>query len=310
MSRVLVFGAKSLVGSHFVQTSGHRIYAAGLRDPRGFGVRVEGFREVDMNSPGAAATAVAGADVDAIINFGAATDVDRVENERPASPEAAKGAAYKVNVLAPAAMSKAARARGLPFVLLSTDFVFDGREGPYPESAVPSDWSPLVSWYGWTKGRGERLVLDANPSASVVRISYPYRTDYPRKLDFGRKILAARRQNAGVAYFDDQWITPTWIPDVTQALDVILERRKNGVFHVASPERTTPFEFARELVTQVEGKDPGLTPGSMEQFLQRPGATPRPRRGGLSCHRIEEEGLRLTSWRDGVRLLAEDYAAA
>ncbi len=310
MSRVLVFGAKSLVGSHFVQTSGHRIHAAGLRDPRGFGVRVEGFVEVDMNSPREAASAVSGADVDAVVNFGAATDVDRVERERPSSPEEAKGTAYKVNVLAPAAMSKAALARGLPFVLLSTDFVFDGEQGPYAESTPPSKWSPLVSWYGWTKGRGEELAIAANPSASIVRISYPYRTDYPRKLDFGRKILAARRQHDRIAYFDDQWITPTWIPDVTRALDAILENHKSGVFHVASPERTTPFEFARELVTQVEGTDPGLSPGSMEEFLRRPGATPRPRHGGLSCRRIEGEGVRLTPWREGVRLLAEDYAAA
>jgi len=141
-----------------------------------------------------------------------------------------------------------------------------------------------------------------------VRISYPYRSHFPPKLDFGRKILAARRKGNSVQYFDDQWITPTWIPDVTRTVDRLLEVRRNGVFHAASRERTTPFEFARELLTEAEGADPDLRPGSMDAFLHRPGATPRPRRGGLTGHRLEELGIRLTSWREGVRMLARDGA--
>lgn len=306
MSRVLVFGADSLVGSHFAETSGHRVFAAGRTDPRARSISVERFQRVDLERPDDAVAAVAEAEVDGVVNFAAATDVDRVERERAASPEEAKGVAYTVNALAPAAMSRAAYARGLPFVSLSTDFVFDGRTGPYAESELPSGWAPTVSWYGWTKARGEQLVRDANPSAAIVRISYPYRTSFPGKLDFGRKILAARRQPSVVSYFDDQVITPTWVPDVTRAIDHVLAARRSGVYHVASPEPTTPFEFARTLVTEAEGKDPGFSPGSMQQFLRRSGATPRPSHGGLSCARIQAEGVRLTSWREGVRLLAKE----
>ena len=310
MSRILVFGAESLVGSHFVKTSEHRVVAAGRRDPRSVGLPVEEFCKVDLERPGDAASIVSDSNVDSVVNFAAATDVDAVERERPASADAPRGTAFEVNSLAPAAIAGAAFAKGRSFVSLSTDFVFDGREGPYPESARPSDFSSRVSWYGWTKGRGEELVRNANPSASIIRISYPYRAEFALKDDFGRRILAAWKQSKRIAYFRDQWITPTWVPDVSRAVDLLLQRRLSGTFHVASPERTTPYDFARELLASTEGDEAEILSGSMEAFLRKPGSTPRPQRGGLSCARIEAEGLRLTSWREGIRRLVHEHGVS
>ena len=121
---------------------------------------------------------------DVVVNFAAATDVDAVERERPAHDAAPHGSALQINAAAPGGMARATRASGKFLISISTDFVFDGLRGPYPESAEPSPLSPLVSWYGWTKGEGERLVRSADPSASIVRISYPYRTSYSREARF------------------------------------------------------------------------------------------------------------------------------
>jgi dTDP-4-dehydrorhamnose reductase len=301
MTRILVFGGDSLVGSHFLETTTHRVTAIGRRDPRASGLPIEEFKELDLGDLSRLDDAVQRTKSEVVVNFAAATDVDAVERERPGPHAAPRGPAFRINAEAPGAMAQAARASGKFLISVSTDFVFDGLRGPYSETADPAPLSSLVSWYGWTKGEGERRIRSTDPSASIVRIAYPYRAAYSGKLDFARRIVEARRRGALPAYFDDQQITPTWIPDVSRALEHLIKTRPSGTFHVASPEVTTPFRFAQELMNGIGGAPVQLTVGSMAEFLRKPGVTPRPLRGGLSCQRIQNLGLPLTAWQDGIR---------
>jgi dTDP-4-dehydrorhamnose reductase len=301
LTELLVFGSDSLVGSHFVEFTRHPVRAAGRVDPRPSGIAVSGFEVVDLQDPGRVRSVIHASSAETVINFAAATEVDKVEGERPADhPETASGPAFTVNVLAAAEMARTAHEGGRQFITLSTDFVFDGLSGPYGESARPSAWSPQVGWYGWTKGEGERRVLEADPRAAVVRISYPYRTRFAGKTDFARNIVARRKAGTLPPLFTDQVITPTWIPDVSRALEYIIDRRESGCFHVASPERTTPWEFGESLIGTLEGRAPGLPQSSMADYLARGGVTPRPRSGGLTVERLLEGGVALTGWRAGI----------
>ena len=209
-----------------------------------------------------------------------------------------------MNALAPQSIAAACRASGKYFVQISTDFVFDGTNGPYDESAPRSPFSEKISWYGWTKSEGERLSGDADPGRAVVRISYPYRAVFSPKQDFARWMVGAYRKGTLPPLYANQQITPTWVPDVTRVVEELLRRRLPGVFHVASPEVTTPFEFGRELLLRTEGATPKLEAGSLA--LPRPGSgvAPRPIRGGLRSLRSLELGVRLTSWRTGIEHLA------
>jgi dTDP-4-dehydrorhamnose reductase len=296
-----VFGADSLVGSHFVEQTRHRVTSAGRVDPRTMGIPSARFHPIDLKEVDRIRRLVRETSPEVVVNFAAATEVDKVEQERPAGdPTEAEGPTFSINVLAPSVMAKAARERGIQFVHLSTDFVFDGISGPYAESAPPSPWSSRLGWYGWTKGEGERRLLEADPTAAIVRISYPYRSRFPGKTDFARNIITRRQAGMLPPLFTDQVITPTWIPDVSRALEYIIERREMGCFHVASPERTSPWEFGESLVGALEGSAPQLPKGSMKEYLARPGVTPRPRQGGLTVDRLPAGGLALTSWREGI----------
>jgi len=310
MTDLLVFGSSSLVGSHFVLTTRHRVMDLGQLDPRVENLPVEGFAPIDLTSTPNVEEAVRRSDAEVVVNFAAATDVDAVERERPTSPEGAQGPAFLINAAAPEAMARATRETGKFLISLSTDFVFDGVDGPYSEGVEPSGFSPRLSWYGWTKGEGERRVREIDPAASVVRIAYPYRASYSGKLDFARKIVDGHRRRVLPPYFSDQQITPTWVPDVSRALEYLIEARKAGVFHVASPTVTTPYQFARELLTAIEHRPPELSEGSLEQFLTRPGTTPRPVRGGLQCTRLPAAGVPLTDWHEGIRRFAAERGDA
>ena len=302
-AEVLVLGATSLVGSHFVEYGRFGVAAAGRASPAAAGLRVERFTELDVSQPELVRAVVRSAPETVVVNFAARTDVDPVERERSA-PTAPGGTAWTVNALAPEAVASASRTSGKFFVQISTDFVFDGVDGPYDERAARSPFSDRVSWYGWTKSEGERLASEAGSEMAIVRISFPYRATFSRKLDFARRMLERYRQGSLPPLYANQQITPTWVPDVTEALGVVIRRRLAGVFHVASPEVTSPLEFGRELIGRVEGSAPALPAGTLEAPRPGSGIAPRPIRGGLRSRRSEELGIRPTPWRRGIERLA------
>ncbi|MHB8351540.1 MAG: SDR family oxidoreductase [Thermoplasmata archaeon] len=299
---VLVIGSTSLVGSHFVAHTRFRVAAAGRVDPGSRDLVVERFDPMDLIDAAAVGEAVRAAPEPVVVNFAARTDVDRIEAERPAAGPPQGGSAWRVNTEAAEAIARAAQGSGKHMVQISTDFVYDGRSGPYSEEASVSPWSERLSWYGWTKSAAERRIVGQDPEALIVRIAYPYREDFPPKLDFARWMLARHREGTLPALFTDQQITPTWIPDVTRALETLLGDRAEGIVHIASPTVTTPYEFGCGLLAGAEGGPP-IVAGSLEQLQAVAGRAPRPVRGGLRTDRAVGMGIPLTPWRAGVEAL-------
>ncbi len=277
-----------------------RIAAAGRIDPAARGLRVERFRPVDLADLPAVGELLRNAPEPAVVNFAARTDVDRIESERPAGPSPRGGPAWTVNTDAVAAMARAAREGGKYLVQISTDFVYDGTDGPYSEEAPVAPYSERLSWYGWTKSAAEAAVRAADPGALVLRIAYPYREHFPEKLDFARWMQARYREGTLPGLFADQQITPTWIPDLTRALPTLLERRTAGILHLASPSVTTPYEFGTALLARPDG-GAEIRPASLEASPAVPGRAPRPLRGGLRTDRALGLGLTLTPWRRGIQ---------
>lgn len=309
MTELLVFGATSLIGSHFVETCSHPVRTAGRSDPRNIGLGIRDYTPVDLRKPEQLRAAIRDSPAEVIINFAGATDVDGVERERPATIDHPTGSAYQLNVEVPRAMAETVAQTGKRLITLSTDFVFDGQRGPYAEGTEPDPFGTRVSWYGWTKGAGERAVREAAPASTVLRVSYPYRSRFAGKLDFARKIIDQRKKGTLPPLFTDQQITPTWIPDISRAIERLVEAPSPGIFHIASPESTTPWEFGTHLIELIEGSPPNLGRGSMVDFLARPGVTPRPLRGGLAVGRMVEEGIALTGWKNAVGTLVREGEA-
>ncbi len=297
-----MLGATSLVGSEFVASSRLGLSAAGRADPRAVGLRVERFDRLDLSDPAEVERHVRSAPEPVVVNFAARTDVDAVERERSESTTPS-GPAWAVNALAPEAVARGARKAGKFFVQLSTDFVFDGTRGPYGEDAPRSPLSTRMSWYGWTKSEGERRASGAGADLAVVRISYPYRAAFAPKLDFARWMLARHRDGTLPPLYANQQISPTWVPDVTGAVETLVLRRAPGVFHVASPELTTPWEFGLELLAHARGSAVEVERGTLVEPVPGSGVAPRPIRGGLAPGRAQRLGVRLTPWRLGIREL-------
>ena len=151
--KLLVFGQTGQVAMELARRAGP-----------GVTVHCLGRAEADLTDSDACAARIAATEADAIINAAAYTAVDKADAE-PAL-------AHRINAEAPGAMARAAAARGLPYVHISTDYVFDG-SGTAPR-APDAPTGPL-NVYGRTKLAGERAAIEAWPSGTrIVRTQWLY----------------------------------------------------------------------------------------------------------------------------------------
>jgi dTDP-4-dehydrorhamnose reductase len=236
----------------------------------------------------------------ALVNLGAAADVDACERQRGDRD----GSVYRANVAVPQALARACAERDLRFVHVSTDYVFDGEAGPYREDDVPT---VAANWYGQTKLDGELAVLDANPAAAIVRPSLPYGREHPRKSDIVRLIrtrLGAGQPFGGVV---DQFITPTWLDDIADGLAELASATGSGFYHLAGSTILSPYDAAL-IVARTFGLDERLVERSTLAAITQAGRAPRPRATALLCARLQREfgpTLRLKGFAEGVGLLRD-----
>ena len=163
------------------------------------------------------------------------TAVERCEGE----PELA----MQVNHHAPAVVATRATRAGARCVYLSTEYVFDGRRGPYDETARPR---PL-SAYGRSKLAGERAVLEADPCALVVRTTVVYGPEVAGK-NFAYQLVDHLLRGAVMAVAQDQVSTPTYNRDLARALAAHARVEGAGrLVHLAGPERLSRHAFAEKL---------------------------------------------------------------
>jgi dTDP-4-dehydrorhamnose reductase len=174
-----------------------------------------------------------------------------------ARPDAVVHTAYarddrSVNVDGAAAVARAAAARGLRLVHLSTDVVFAGDLGrPLREDDPPDP----VTAYGASKAAAEGAVTGAHPGAVLVRTSLIYGGATPS--DHERRAL-----DPAMTFYDDEIRCPVAAPDLTAALLELAARAEpSGPLHVAGADAVSRLEFAR-LVVAAHGGDPAAVRGA------------------------------------------------
>jgi dTDP-4-dehydrorhamnose reductase len=216
---------------------------------------------------------------DLVLHAAAWTDVDGAE----ADPQAAAA----VNVGGTANVA----ALGVPFVLFSTDYVFDGRKRePYVESDGPN---PL-SGYGRTKLHAEAA---AGSDAWIVRSSWLFG---PTGHNFLRTMLRLGDERDEVAVVDDQRGAPTYVAHLAAAVRELVDAgAQRGVWHLAAAGDCTWAEFAEAIFE--EAQLPTRVRRITTAELGRPASRPP-----YSVLRSERAGApSLPHWREGLRACLE-----
>jgi dTDP-4-dehydrorhamnose reductase len=299
--RILVIGPSSLVGSRVIEllSSRYRISLAGKRNPFPLGKGIEGFSPLDLLDPSQISRVIRRSSAEVVINFAAMTDVEACERERRLGTD---GISWKVNAAALGHMNKAclrARKRLLHF---STDYVFQGARGPYGEGDAPEADEDALTWYGYTKLQGEKFATASDSDCCIVRIAHAYRSRFQFRTDLARKILTLYKEGRLYPMFVDQWITPTFVDDLAPAIDTLLGHWTGGFFHVASPDVTTPFEFAVFLISTFFGSHANrpISKGSIAEYLAKENRLKIPVNATLKVGKIVKLGVGPRGYKDGI----------
>lgn len=255
-----------------------------------------GRDQADLAMPETCAQAIAAADADVVINAAAYTAVDKAEQE--------EALATRVNAEAPGAMAQAAAARGLPFLHISTDYVFDGESAA---AWVETDPVSPINAYGRSKLAGERAVAAAGGAHAILRTAWVHSA---HGSNFVRTMLRVGAARPELTVVDDQRGGPTAARDIARALvamarDLRAGRGESGVFHFCGAPTTSWCGFAREIFRQADWiPSPTVAPIPSSEW---PTPAARPKNSALNCDKIHAIfGLAQPDWRSSLEsILAE-----
>lgn len=182
----------------------------------------------------------------AIIHTAALTNVDYCE----VNPEEC----HQVNVIATKVLFDAAKSIGAHFELLSTDFVFDGKNGPYKEE---DPVNPL-SVYAQSKVDAEQMLLedpDNYSNWSIARTIIVYGTGFGlSRSNMILWALEALPKGEQMKLVNDQFRAPTWADDLAYGCVEVVLRGQKGIFHLSGPRTRAVHEIVEEV-----GKALGIT---------------------------------------------------
>ncbi len=217
--------------------------------------------------------------------------------------EADEEKAQRINALAPEAAARAARLAGAAFVYFSTEYVFDGKAGPYAEGDPPA---PLGA-YARSKLEGEKRVLLAHPGALVARTTVVYGPE-PQGKNFVYQLVANLGQGKPMRVPGDQVSNPTYNDDLARACYELVMFGMAGTYHVVGRDRLDRLAFAREAC-RVFGLDRELLrPVSTADLGQK---AARPLDAGLKADKLEAElGWRPRGARAGLEAMKAELDRA
>lgn len=230
---------------------------------------------------------------DVIIHAAAMTQVDECERN--------KEACWDTNVAATRYLVQAAEKYNAYFLFLSTDFIFDGLEGPYAEDAPAN---PL-SYYGASKVAAERLVKNSKLSWAIVRTVLVYGT----AVDMQRSNIITwvknnLQQGKKIKVVDDQWRTPTLVQDLAEGCKLVADKRSTGVYHISGREMLSPYEMAVQTAHFFKLDARLIEKVNAKTFVQ---PAKRPAKTGFVIDKaVQELGYQPHSFAEGLEIVARE----
>ena len=286
---ILVTGASGQVGgavARLGRSAGTEIFAPGRA-------------QLDLTNIEMLRAAVASKPWSAIINCAAYTAVDQAESDTET--------AWAVNANAPSVLAEEAAKLGIPFIQVSTDYVFDGeKDSPY----VETDRLNPLSVYGKTKAFAEEAIASHCTRYAVVRTSWVLSAD---GANFLNTMLRLGTERSGINVINDQIGCPSSANDIAAALLTVASDLvdRSGIWHFVNAGTTNWFDLACHIFAEAERNGmtiPVVTPIPTSGY---PTAAVRPMNSALCTAKIEADfGIQPMHWKEAVNLILAERLAA
>lgn len=229
------------------------------------------------------------------INCAAYTAVDKAESEEQL--------AFEVNAKAPQMLATVAAEFFTRFIHISTDYVFDGTaQRPYKED----DPTNPQSVYGFSKLEGERLTLQANPDALIIRTAWVY-SEFGK--NFVKTMLRLMKEKESINVVNDQVGSPTYAADLAMAILQIITSGEwvPGIYHYSNSGVISWYDFA-VAIRDITGSHCQVNPILSSQY---PTPAKRPAYSVLDTSRIRAQyGIDIPEWRTSLAFCLQEMAHA
>ena len=225
-----------------------------------------------------------------VINTAAMTNVDACEDY--------KNLCDDINVKAVNYLSTACEKYNSHLIHISTDFIFDGKNGPYVED---DDANPL-SYYGLSKWKSEQVLLKSNCKWAILRTIILYGT--AENLERNNIVLWARKalkDSQELNIIDDQFRSPTLAEDLAQACYLVIKKEAIGVYNASGKDIMSIYEMVERMADFYKcdkSQINRISSTNLNQKAKRP-----PKTGFILDKSIKELGYKPHSFEEGLNFL-------
>lgn len=283
--RILITGGRGMLA---------RSLAAELGKNPEHQIAAPGHDELDITNPLSVSKAFDEVRPEVVLHCAAWTKVDLCEGD-PVR-------AHEVNVQGSAHIALACRQTSARLIAFSTDYVFDGENGPYSEFARAG---AAINVYGRSKWEGERIIRLDCPNHVIARVSWLYGPGGP---SFVHTMLRlAKEGRPAIRVVNDQRGCPTSTLAVARVIaDMVQRPELVGTFHLCCEGETTWYDFAKAIFAQA-GLAQEVEPCTSAEY---PTPAKRPANSCLVSHRLAPAGLGpMPHWQDALaEFLAQELA--
>lgn len=291
---VLVTGSNGLLGQKLTPLlleKNVEVIATGIGPDRTHTENVNySYLELDITNKDQVLKVMSAQKPDVIINTAAMTNVDQCEAE--------KEECRKLNVDAVEYLVKACEQNSCHLIHLSTDFIFDGKNGPYTEDAQPNP----ISFYGQSKLDAEALITKSTLKWSILRTVLVY--GIVPSMSRSNIILWVKESlesKKNIKVVTDQWRTPTLAEDLAMGCYLAATKEAQGIFNISGKDMLTPYEMSIKTADYFKLDKSYIAKADSTTFSQ-PAKRP-PKTGFIIDKAINELGFNPHSFDEGIAIV-------
>lgn len=297
--KILITGSNGLLGQKLVHKLSLDSEVEAIATARGINrlKTEEGYvyRSLDITNESEVQSVISELKPDVVINTAAMTNVDACEDD--------KEGCDKLNVDAVQYLVNACKACEAHLVHLSTDFIFDGEDGPYSEDAQPN---PL-SYYGESKLKAEEIVTKSGLDAAILRtvLVYGIAEDMSRS-NIVLWAKGALEKGNEIKVVNDQFRSPTLAEDLADGCILAAKKRAIGVYNISGKDQMSVMDIVMAVADHWDLDKSIVTPVSSTTLNQK---AKRPPVTGFILDKAKKElGYSPHSFSEGISVLEGQMA--
>lgn len=274
VEKILITGCNGLLGQKLIHelTPHFNVFGSDLHDSPFWENDAFKYYTLDIAKRNNLTEVIQKLKPDFIVNAAAYTNVDKAEAEREQC--------WQANVIGVENLVYAAKKNNARIIQISTDYVFDGKNGPYREGDSPN----AEGFYAKSKLAAENVIVGSNLQYTIVRTMILFGVGVNLRPNFVDWLVNALRKRQAVTIVDDQIGNPTLADDLAGAILRIIREKAVGLYHIAGSELLDRYQFALKIADVFNLDKSLITPIKTSQLKQK---APRPLNSGFIIEKAE-----------------------